>query len=251
MKIHTILLALIIFSEATRAQSSIATEMDSAAIYDQTLAVINYYESHGYTKTGTSFAYGSGLEKLDYAYEKFKNKSDSTLTEYGMQKVPLSAYRRQAGYYTFYQRETKDRKLDIGAPMMLYDRRIPPRACYRYKNMDEKNILYGDIVTVVSYDPLLIKPHGKMTDEDEELRDKRYHEIDSMEANCFSVCYPTTNFITQPYDSIYDSKNPNVENNKSIKPYVVRIYYTKLGQYKYEQHLDPITLWPIDDTAEE
>ena len=229
------------------ATSFAQTTQDSLDLYNQTLVVMKYFEDHGYVKSGTSYRYGSAFEKLDNAYEKFLLRKDSTKTDMGKVKLLVKDYRNTVDRFKFYQRETKDRIIDLRAPMMLYDRRIHPTACYRYKNVTPEDTLFGDIINIVGYDTLLIKPSSMLTDEEEQLRDEKYHILDSIDANTFSVVYPTTLFITEVQSPKYATEyDDDKKSRKSVTPYVVRIYYDKLGHYISHINLDPVTLEELD-----
>jgi hypothetical protein len=142
------------------------TTQDSLDLYNNALKVQQYYEGRKYGKQertmGKYVGEKSDTEYLDqWAKEYDPSKKRTVPTKQGGKMeiaLPKSQYRRDVDANKFYQREGADRILDTRAPMSLYDRRIQPNRKYIYENYDINDPLYGDISSVLTYDPATIMP---------------------------------------------------------------------------------------------
>lgn len=146
------------------------TAQDSLALYNNAMQVLDYYNRKGYAKEERTFGRTVGgpsvIEEIDSYAKKYDPSKLRTVPTKGGSTgkgkteiaLPKSQYRRDLNANQFFQREGADEILDTRAPMQLYDKRIQPNRKYIYENYNSDDPLFGDMVSIFTYDPETIKP---------------------------------------------------------------------------------------------
>lgn len=151
--------------------SSRPTAQDSLALYNNALAVLDYYNKRGYTKQERTFGRTVGgptvIEEIEAdakTYDPSKKRWVPTKgggpDAKGQVEIalPKSQFRRDLNENQFLQREGANNILDTRAPMQMYDRRITPTKKYAMENVNTNDPMYGDAVSLFTYDPNEIMP---------------------------------------------------------------------------------------------
>lgn len=185
------------------------TSADSAALYNNTMALLNYYGNKKKYKNQGVYPVPYDVTNLNMSSmkdmkERLKDRKkhpftarrwNSNLNVAGSliggllgadietdQLDPdydfkMSDYYQRLSPYQYKQKELANNIIDTDAPMGLYDTRIKPTRNYNYSNIDDRsgpiagtNPLYGDFVNFYGYDPALIKPWNMLTDKEKALR---------------------------------------------------------------------------------
>lgn len=162
------------------------TMADSLAMYNNSKKVQDYYGSRNYTKSNEQyFKNNSNRNESVAAYNKeslkiFNSTPESLVPlangEPGLRKVPENMYYKKLNNNKYMQRERAADVLDTRAPMQLFDKRISPTKSISYNNDNKSDSMYGDMVNLSTYDPVLVKPVSMLTPAEKALRVKRYGE---------------------------------------------------------------------------
>jgi hypothetical protein len=167
-------------------KNDLPTQEDSLALYNNSKKVQEYYKKYknlvnSYnTKENNPAKF---FNSLDNAFNHFKRINQSGIVvpstkDNNYQDVaanmPESIYRKNIDKNKFLQRERSNYILDTRAPMQLYDKRIVPTQKSDFENKNRNDVMYGDIVDIDTYDPILIKPVNMLTPEEKIIRQKRY-----------------------------------------------------------------------------
>jgi len=193
-----------------------ATRSDSLNVLNNALRVRDYYNKTGnYTKGPSKRVYGSNVfPSIDEDYNFFLYNNglqvinyptrSGTLHEYG--RLPVETYRKNIDKNKFYQREGASNILDTRAPMQLYDRRIQPTHEKAYRNINTKDVMYGDSVGIYEYDPLSVTPWDMLKPKQRDERIKKYGVTGT------------------PYKSVKDYEKSKIQNSdrKKIRVKVTR-----------------------------
>lgn len=158
------------------------TTADSLALYNNTLAVKDYYEKSGkYLKSRISgdlvkqWKIGSGPFEKALATDLYDfGQLKSTRTPNGDIRLSPDNYFKPLDSNRFYKRESASGILDTRAPMSLYDKRILPTVMGYYDNVDKKDPLYGDNVNIYQYDPIAVKPWHMSTEAEKKIKREKY-----------------------------------------------------------------------------
>jgi hypothetical protein len=168
-------------------KSDLPTQEDSLALYNNSKKVQEYYKKYknlvnSYnTKENNPTVFFNGLDNAFNNFKKInsdKKKGGVTIPVGNniktMLNIPESVYRNVIDKNKFLQRERTNYILDTRAPMQLYDKRIVPTQKSDFENKNRNDVMYGDIVDIDTYDPILIKPVNMLTPEEKIIRQKRY-----------------------------------------------------------------------------
>jgi len=149
-----------------------ATRTDSLALYNNANKVLDYYNKRNYKRnvTNTDRDLEGTFSLLDYKSNDFKRKP-RVITNLGAGELPKEMYHKDVDANRFFQREDANMILDLRSPMQLYDRRINPTKVYDYENAIPGDKLYGDVVQIRGYDPLMVKPWDMLTPEERKIRE--------------------------------------------------------------------------------
>ena len=173
------------------------TQEDSLALYNNSKKVQDYYKSRNYKSISNSFntkkiSPENFFQLLDLGFREFQNVNKDGITIplknntiRGSRTIPESTYRKVIDKNKLFQRERTKYILDTRSPMQLYDKRIAPTQRIAFENKIDTDPLYGDIVDIDTYDPILVKPVNMLTPKEKEIRLKRYGKnsgIKSLEA---------------------------------------------------------------------
>jgi len=146
------------------------TTADSTNVYDNALKVYDYFKNKKYKEVHNTDLINEGrdnaftsLDALNNAYQQISKNRGNNIT-----------YRKNIDKNKFMQRENAYDLLDLNAPMQLFDRRIVPTKRVGFQNQDKNDILYGEAVNMLMYDPIAVKPISKMTLEEKLEREKKY-----------------------------------------------------------------------------
>lgn len=160
------------------------TSQDSLDVYNQALKVLDYYRSRGYREDSPQYGPIVNFEEENKDSRNMfisLNNVESIIHPGGFlsknmvtDRLPLDSYYRRIDNNRYYQREHSNSILDTRAPMMLYDSRIQPSAFYSFDNVDSNDILYGDAVGIIGYDPIAVKPEALLTPQERALKEQRY-----------------------------------------------------------------------------
>jgi hypothetical protein len=166
--------------------SNRATTQDSLDVLNQQKLVDDYYIKKKYD-LNSSEPYDKKVsigKILDDDYNSFITMpyvsipGPNTTPDNGRISVDAKAikdlYRVNKNKNQLYQRESTSGMLDTRSPMPLYDKRIMPQLIKKYSNMDYEDNMFGDVVELVTYDPIAIKPISKMTPEERLERERKY-----------------------------------------------------------------------------
>jgi len=157
------------------------TEGDSLVLYNNTLALLDYYgNKKKYKNTGSDIIPNktsrditkSNMDDVNRVKERLKNSFPFTTNRsslysregLGDKDFKLSEYYGRFNPYQYRKRESANTILDLDAPFARYDTRINPTINYNFENIDrgngwKSNILFGDQVSFYGYDPLAVKPY--------------------------------------------------------------------------------------------
>lgn len=167
------------------------TMADSLALYNNNNKVIDFYRKNGYSERKDNTSFKEYLKSVDRAKQIvewneeagnhfFVIKDNKYTNDYSYK---LKDQYQQIDNNKFYSRESAPNPANINAPMQLIDKRIAPIGMrYFHKNFSEKydelrgieKLSRDDISSVAQYDPILIKPVSMLTDEEKQIRYKRY-----------------------------------------------------------------------------
>lgn len=220
-KVGLAVLSMTLFNHAIQAQNKVPvqktkpTTEDSLKLYNNTNELLDYYSTKNkYVDMGTrqinpqlydiSKENSDGVKNMDdriknklfpwtnRRYESIANNAWQTLKAFTFGEVKtdhldadddfeLSDYYKKINENQYKQRELENIKIDMEAPMQLYDNRIDPTISYQFQNQNDKhdglrggNPMYGDISSFYGYDPIAIKPEGMRTKSDWEYLNKKY-----------------------------------------------------------------------------
>jgi hypothetical protein len=180
--------------------TAVPTTADSLALYNNSKKVLDYYRGKNYKNSNiydkVTYDERGNMIPIDGSYNKYSKKgyyqplNEKALSDFiksGMtagvptkqgnskrMAIPLSAYYKKLDDNRYFQREGFNQLLDTRSPMQLFDKRITPTIEEFYENVNPQDSLFGDGVSVLSYDPVLIKPVSMLTSEERALRLKRY-----------------------------------------------------------------------------
>lgn len=159
-----------------------ASRADSIAVMNSANATKNYYNNSKYKtvilkdnmgKSPTEFEHSLETDVKDYSEREgilYPNKNGGR--SWG--KLPENLYTQKVNKYQRKQKENASAILDTRAPMTLYDYRIQPKQFLHGENIDKKDPLNGDIVTIPIYDPISVKPYDMRTAADHAYIKKNY-----------------------------------------------------------------------------
>lgn len=155
-----------------------ATTQDSLDVYNNALKVINYYNNQKYNIGGQSQKLRPNFDEANTrAYKRLLSMNVDVTTDKGDVKPTKLDYRKEIDDNKYYQRELANFIVDTRSPMQLFDKRIVPTKLVTAINHDENDKLYGDAVTMYSYDPILTKPVHLLTPSERLLRAKKEKEL--------------------------------------------------------------------------
>jgi hypothetical protein len=156
-------------------QGGKATRQDSLNVYNNSRQVENYYRKRGYkSRDGISQTYRTATEANDASYKDFKGNhsklridiENGTLGQ-KMFGLDNEDYRQNIDKNKYKQRERSFNKLDMGAPMQLFDKRIEPT--------ETKTIgKTGDLVQLHTYNTIANKPFDLLTEKEKAERVQKY-----------------------------------------------------------------------------
>lgn len=268
------LLSMALFNHAIQAQGKIPTEkakpttQDSLNLYNNTNELLDYYSvKNKYVDMGTrqidptlyniskenSFAVDYMDDKLknkiypwtNRRYESIGNNAWQLLKAFTFGKVQtdhldaddafkLSDYYKKINENQYKQRELENIKIDMEAPMQLYDNRINPTISYRFQNRNDKydgirgtNPMYGDISTFYGYDPIVIKPAAMKTKEDWQYLNKKY-----------GTPIPGQKEIKTTNPIVTEKK---VDESNTVKQNPVQLLKTEVPQKKLQEPVSKVT----------
>lgn len=176
------------------------TASDSLALYNNALAVLNWYRNNGYKQTDNERLTSKERNKVFGLIDDYNNFWNTTpeitlTTSHGLKKHKDVLYRKELGPNKFAQREAEIGIINTDAPAAVYDRRINPSMSTSfekdltstiYKNSPslpsnaksiQKRPKYNnniDAATVFTYDPLQVKPYKYLSDSEKKLREQLY-----------------------------------------------------------------------------
>lgn len=162
-----------------------ASRADSIALLNNSRSVLNYYNNTGnYTPSFPEYPSGTplGIINIFPELESYRNRFRDNVDIMVPTTSGRSAYLPNARvpYYRpvdnnrFYQRESASAILDTRAPMPLYDRRIKPTNLSSYTNTNMNDPLYGDGISLFTYDPLSVTPWDMLNKKQRVERIKKY-----------------------------------------------------------------------------
>lgn len=138
------------------------TTQDSLDLYNNALAVLDYYNKRGYKASEGKVGDSDPIEQMDRVAKGYREQDPRFVPIKGGKSarmpLPKSQFRREKNANQFYQRESIHGVLDTRSPMQLFDRRIKPTKNTFYENVNPKDPLYADMVGVYAYDPNEIMP---------------------------------------------------------------------------------------------
>jgi hypothetical protein len=239
------------------------TATDSLNLYNNTVKVLNYYRSKNYKEPySPSYNLDNVFQDLNNAKKMFdsENKSKSimyptTSGKAGIGSIPTSIYYKKLSPYQFKQRETANSILDTRAPMSMYDLRINPTAGYFFNNINAKDFLHGDGVSINDYDPIAIKPDKLLTSAERKLKEQRYgkpkvnrrltKEKNKPKEKIFTEVptplnpnyKPAESFLTTSYNNMINGTLPEVKENSKVTPGKQAIWYRYDGPGKIHTNI--------------
>lgn len=166
-------------------KNDLPTQGDSLALYNNSKKVQDYYKSRNYQNKTNSFNTKkinpeNVSQLLDLEFRDFQNINKKGIIvpkgniRDNVKNMPESMYRKVIDKNKFLQREKQKYILDTRSPMQLYDKRIAPTQKSVFENKISNDPMYGDIVAIETYDPVLVKPVNMLTPEEKAIRLKRY-----------------------------------------------------------------------------
>ena len=147
---------------------------DSLQLYANTNALEKYYSKYKPDSQGKHENYFTIDEMLKHDMESFQGNQDNVNTPTGHRPVKLYEYYLPLDKNKFMKREGATGQLDTRAPMALFDRRIQPQYKTYYNNEDKKDVMFGDVIEIASYDPLAVKPYKLLTESEKKQRIEKY-----------------------------------------------------------------------------
>lgn len=183
------------------------TRQDSLDLYNNSRKVLDYYKNYqGMDKPEILMDFQiptpEGYDHiLDVYRDNYKKGIEVTYPTQGGKKtqglLPEHHFRKDVDPNRFYQRESQFSILDTRSPMQLYDRRIGPTLAYKLYNNQKDDIMRNDMVDVLTYDPIAVKPVDMLTPEERVLREKRYGPIEQSRPTTPSPKKVTPRYIPQ------------------------------------------------------
>lgn len=155
---------------------------DEIGIKYQQNKINNYNKVKEEQEKGTQLnSYKEGLKNIRDGYITSVNNRDHTQDYvinneivYNVKNPKIEDYYQKINDYQFKQREASYTKLNLDAPMPIYDLRITPQYYNVWLNDDSTGNGTNDRVEVYSYDPLAVKPYKDRTEEEKIEWEKRY-----------------------------------------------------------------------------
>jgi hypothetical protein len=171
-----------------------ATKQDSLNLYNNAKKVLNYYSNKNYRKDSEDYSSWEGYNEWVHNHNKtfLTVFNSSNKVNVSPSRVPLasgksasmvlpeSTYYKKLDDNRYMQREHNSAILDTRAPMQLFDKRVVPTMEVQYDNINIKDTMYGDMVGIYGYDPVLVKPASMLTPQERALRIERYGEASGL-----------------------------------------------------------------------
>jgi len=171
-----------------------ATKQDSLNLYNNAKKVLNYYSNKNYRKDSEDYSSWEGYNEWVHNHNKTSLTvfNSSNKVNANPSRVPLasgksanmvlpeSTYYKKLDDNRYMQREHNSAILDTRAPMQLFDKRVVPTMEVQYDNINIKDTMYGDMVGIYGYDPVLVKPASMLTPQERALRIERYGEASGL-----------------------------------------------------------------------
>jgi hypothetical protein len=209
------------FPMAQKGKTIQPTLQDSLALYNNSKQVQDYYDKKKqYKKDTKDFFHTNEESTLEFVHGE-NNKDLESFRRRGNARVPLtkgkgaksmdlpeSIYYRKLDDNKYLQREAANAILDTRAPMQLFDKRIAPTKGSGYMNVDESDPLFGDALSINTYDPVLVKPVSMLTPEEMKLRLKRYGKNSGIKE---TVTKPTQKSVSKPTTKSTPKPEPKPE----------------------------------------
>lgn len=212
------------------------TEADSLTIYNNALKVYEYYENNPkYQKTRTRNLksasdklnifedlatarrlfhiirrqYGVGLKPSEKRFAAGKPVAS-------YKDITYNQYYQEIDEYRFYQRELENQIVNIGAPTTMFDIRIAPILVNEYNCIDSTDSHFGDLVNIVLYVPVTVKPFMLLTEDELISRNEILSKID---ANYIPQQIPKpTPIVTKVIPIPTDTIKPDTSMLSEVKP---------------------------------
>ncbi|MFM7709932.1 MAG: hypothetical protein ACKO5C_03370 [Ferruginibacter sp.] len=156
------------------------TEQDSLDLYQNAETVSFFYENNpAYMRTRvtflkTNFERNEVYRKMEVSrkmFSKFReNQSSRNTSESAYKDISFESYYRPHSTYTFFQRELENQIINSASAFPLYDVRIAPLMVVEYACTNRQDPHFGDLVNVVLYAPIMIKPVHLLNDEEKKRR---------------------------------------------------------------------------------
>lgn len=153
------------------------TSADSAALYNNSKNVIEYYNKSG--------RYGRPNDALIKRWAKYDHEEipvtkpidglfvpmkDGTMRE---ATISPTQYYRNLNQHQYYQKENAVANFDTRTPMILYDRRIKPDKHVTIQNQKKGDVMEHDVVDMHLYTPSRVKPWHLLSDQEKQVRMKQ------------------------------------------------------------------------------
>ncbi len=156
------------------------TAQDSLTLYQNAETVSFFYENNpSYVRTRvtilkTNFEKNEIYRKMEESRKTFNklrvNQSSRNRSESAYKDITYESYYRLNSTYTFFQRELENQIVNSASAFPLYDVRIAPLMVVEYACTDQRDPHVGDLVNVVLYAPVMIKPVYLLNDEEKNKR---------------------------------------------------------------------------------
>lgn len=156
------------------------TRADSLELLNNARMVSNYYLSNPkYTVSAKQYLKNDAekqqlLNDVIYESNHYDESHPRTTPSGPFTPLPKDQYYKKVDKNKFYQRETANYILDTRAPVGLYDKRIKPTMYIDVNNTDKSDVLSGDHVSLIGYDPLSVTPWDMLTEAQKKLRIERF-----------------------------------------------------------------------------
>lgn len=220
---------------------NLPTAEDSAALYNNTLALLKFYNtSNDYELTSKQLL----LSRLSNPNITRANLND--VKEFSQNaSQPLKTYYKPVDKNKYYKREKKFNVLNMNAPMALYDKRIKPTVEYsfietnpEFKNTEQeynrigkkiyesehhaavlRRIMNRDLVNFYGYDPVQIKPFHMLTPKEKIARKKLEMTPEHIQAvkEQHRLTQPSTNNFTKNQKELLLKQKQRPEKPTSVE----------------------------------